>query len=62
MFKALVQFGAGEAMLLIVATMSGSILLGAILCSVAYITIEILWGEYGISKKIVTELENAVEN
>lgn len=62
MFKALVQFGAGEAMLFIVATMSGSILLGAILCSVAYITIEILWGEYGISKKIVAELENAVEN
>ncbi|MFL7036303.1 hypothetical protein BCS71_24420 [Vibrio lentus] len=62
MFKALLQFGAGEAMLLIVGTMSGSILLGGILCAVSYLIIEIVWGKYSISEKIITELENATQN
>ncbi|MGF1751937.1 hypothetical protein [Vibrio cionasavignyae] len=62
MFKALLQYGAGEAALFVVVAMTGSILIGGIVCALAYLAIELIWSEYEISKSIVTELENAVEN
>lgn len=62
MFKALVQFGAGEAALLAAAYFSVPIVLAGVAVFVAYAVIELAWGEYEISKRIVMELENAVEN
>ncbi|MCG7489975.1 hypothetical protein MHN79_10780 [Vibrio sp. Of14-4] len=61
MFKALIQFGAGEAALFAVATMGGTILVGALVCAAAYIAIELIWSEYQVSNKIVKELENATQ-
>ncbi|WP_146489703.1 hypothetical protein [Vibrio sp. T20] len=62
MFKALVQFGAGEAALFIMAAASGSIILGALAVVGAYLLVEWLWGEYELSTTIVSELENAIQD
>ncbi|EMN7430375.1 PAAR domain-containing protein [Vibrio parahaemolyticus] len=62
MFKALLQYGAGEAALLAAAYFSAPIVLGGVAVFAVYAAIEIAWGEFGISQKIVTELENAIEN
>lgn len=62
MFKALVQFGAGEAILFAFASVNAPIVLGAIFVSFAYIGLEMIWSEYKISNKIIGELERAIEN
>ncbi|MBY7710934.1 hypothetical protein JJB90_25625 [Vibrio alginolyticus] len=62
MFKALVQFGAGEAILWGVVAASGYVLVGAIAVAVTYGIIEWAWGEYNIANSIVEVLEDAVEN
>jgi hypothetical protein len=62
MFKALVQFGAGEAVLLLAASANLPILAGAALVFAAYVGIEAVWGLLKISNKIVEELESATEN
>ncbi|TMX31790.1 hypothetical protein DA100_18855 [Vibrio sp. Hep-1b-8] len=62
MFKALLQYGVGEAALFAVVTMTGSLLAGGVMCAFAYLAIEFVWGKYNISKSIVAELENTVEN
>lgn len=62
MFKALIQFGIGEAALFAAATLTGSLLIAGVVCALAYLAIEFMWGKYDISNSIVTELENAVQN
>ncbi len=62
MFKALLQYGVGEAALFAAVTLSGSLLVGGVACAFAYLAIEFMWGKYNISNSIVTELKNAVEN
>ncbi|NNN48685.1 hypothetical protein [Vibrio sp. 2-2(8)] len=61
MFKALVQFGAGEAALFAAAFYGVSIMSGAILVVFAYIAIEAVWSEYKIADKVVGGLESALE-
>ncbi len=62
MFKALVQFGAGEAILWGVVAASGYVLIGAVAVAITYGVIEWAWGEYHIANSIVEVLERAVEN
>ena len=62
MFKALVQFGAGEIGFLVGARIVGTVLGGGIAVAVVYLAIEYLWGEYDVSEWIVSELENVIEN
>lgn len=62
MFKALVQFGAGEAVLFALAGAGTPIFFGALACVAAYVAIEWLWGEYKISNSIVKRLENAIQD
>ncbi|MBY7967129.1 hypothetical protein KW450_17175 [Vibrio fluvialis] len=62
MFKALLQYGAGEAALFAAVTLTSSLLVAGVLCAFAYLAIEMMWGKFDISKSIVTVLENAVEN
>lgn len=62
MFKALVQYGTGEAILWGVTTISGYILIGAIAVAITYVAIEWAWGEYQITDTIVKELEHVVAN
>ncbi|EHH1078926.1 hypothetical protein J7I01_004641 [Vibrio parahaemolyticus] len=62
MFKALVQFGAGEAILWGVVAASGYVLIGAVAVAIAYGIIEWAWGEYHIANSIVEVLESAVES
>ncbi|WP_172562551.1 hypothetical protein [Vibrio furnissii] len=62
MFKALVQYGAGEAMLLATASFGTAILAGALFVVAAYVLVEIVWSEYEISNQIVRLLENATQN
>ncbi len=59
MFKALLQYGAGEAALFAAATYSVPIVLVGVAVFVTYALIEVAWSQYDISQKIVTELENA---
>ena len=61
MFKALLQYGAGEAALFVAVTYGTPIILAAVAVFTAYALIEFVWGQYNISEKIVTELENATE-
>lgn len=58
MFKALLQFGAGEAALLAMATFGQPLVLGALACVAAYIIVEFVWGHFDISNRIVEVLEN----
>ncbi|WP_455292704.1 hypothetical protein [Vibrio parahaemolyticus] len=62
MFKALVQFGAGEAALWVAATLSGHVIIGAVVVFATYAVIEWAWGEFNVAKKVVTGLENAIES
>ncbi len=62
MFKALLQFGAGEALLFIVLYLGGTILVGLLFVVAAYVTIEWLWGNYKVNDDIVKELKSVVEN
>ncbi|MCZ4293236.1 hypothetical protein [Vibrio sinaloensis] len=62
MIKALVQFGAGEAALWVAATLSGHVIVGAVVVFATYAVIEWAWGEFNVAKKIVTGLENAIES
>lgn len=60
MFKALVQFGAGEGVLLAMATFGQSIVLGALACVAVYIIVEFVWDHFEISSKIVKVLKENV--
>lgn len=62
MFKLLVQVGAGEAALWVVAAVSGHVFIGAVAVAVTYLAIEYVWGEQKISQRIVSELEDVIEN
>ncbi|MGY5614558.1 PAAR domain-containing protein [Vibrio brasiliensis] len=62
MFKALVQFGAGEAALWVAATLSGHVIIGAVVVFATYAVIEWAWGEFNVAKKVVTGVENAIES
>ncbi|HHY0522802.1 TPA: PAAR domain-containing protein [Vibrio parahaemolyticus] len=62
MFKALVQYGAGEIGFLFGIRIVGTVLSGGIAVAVVYLAIEYLWGEYDVSEWIVGELENVIEN
>lgn len=61
MFKALVQFGAGEAALGIVILSGGTVLVGAIVATLIYGAIEIAWTEFNISPKVISGLKLAIE-
>ncbi|ENM3851151.1 hypothetical protein NTE31_003455 [Vibrio cholerae] len=61
MFKALVQFGAGEAALFAAAFYGASILSGAVIVVLAYVLIEVVWEEYKISDKVVGGINSALE-
>ncbi len=60
MFKALLQFGAGEAVLFIVLSFGGTIVFGLIAVAVVYGTIEWLWGDYKVNDEIVKGLESVI--
>ncbi|MCE7575867.1 hypothetical protein LZS93_20400, partial [Aliivibrio fischeri] len=60
MFKALLQFGAGEAALLIIIIATGSIVFGLIAVAVVYGTIEWFWSEYKVNDEIVKRLESVI--
>ncbi|MEZ8099391.1 hypothetical protein [Vibrio bivalvicida] len=62
MFKALVQFGAGEALLLLAASANAPILVGAALVFAVYVGIEVLWGQLKISNEITEVLESATKD
>lgn len=62
MFKALVQFGAGEAALWVAASYSAPILIGAIACVAVYTLIEMAWSDLKISDHLVETLENVISN
>lgn len=62
MFKALVQFGAGEAALWVAATYSAPILIGAIACVGVYVLVELVWDDLKISNHLVEVLENVTTN
>ena len=61
MFKALVQFGAGEAALGIVILSGGTVLVGAIVATLVYGATEMAWTDFNISPKIVSELKLTIE-
>ncbi|HGE6004265.1 TPA: hypothetical protein ACGGR2_003441, partial [Vibrio cholerae] len=61
MFKALVQFGAGEAALLAMATFGQPLILGALACVAVYMIVEFAWDHFEISPKVVKVLENVAE-
>ncbi|MGF1907807.1 hypothetical protein L4C41_22285 [Aliivibrio salmonicida] len=60
MFKALLQFGAGEAVLLIVLSFGGTIVFGLIAVAVIYGTIEWFWEEYKVNDEVVKGLESVI--
>ncbi|MUL11802.1 hypothetical protein GNP59_18235 [Aliivibrio fischeri] len=60
MFKALLQFGAGEAALFIVLSFGGTIVFGLIAVAVVYGTIEWLWGDYKVNDEVVKGLESVI--
>ncbi len=60
MFKALLQFGVGEAVLFIALTGGFAVWVGLVAVFVAYATIEWLWDEYKVNDEIVKGLESAV--
>ncbi len=62
MFKALVQFGAGEALLLLAASANAPIIVGAALVFAVYVGIEVLWGQLKISNEITEVLESATKD
>ncbi|EGR3216954.1 hypothetical protein DLI07_14995 [Vibrio parahaemolyticus] len=62
MFKALVQFGAGEALLILAASANAPILVGAALVFAVYVGIEVLWGQLKISNELTEVLERATKD
>ncbi|EIA1590700.1 PAAR domain-containing protein [Vibrio parahaemolyticus] len=62
MFKALVQFGAGEALLILAASANAPILVGAALVFAVYVGIEVLWGQLKISNELTKVLESATKD
>lgn len=62
MFKALIQFGAGEAVLFGALGLGASVITGTVLLVVAYLVVEWAWNEYKVSEKVVRGLEYAVED
>ncbi|MUL15498.1 hypothetical protein GNP57_18550 [Aliivibrio fischeri] len=60
MFKALLQFGAGEAILLMIILVTGSFVFGLIAVAIVYGTIEWLWSEYKVNDEIVNGLERVI--
>lgn len=61
MLKALTQFGAGEAALVIGASLTGYVVVGFLAMAATYVLIDYLWGDFEVSKRLVEELERAVE-
>ncbi len=60
MFKALVQFGAGEAALIGVTFIGEPIIIGALVVVAVYGLIEWSWGKYKISNHIIEALEYVI--
>ncbi|WP_429236455.1 type VI secretion system PAAR protein [Aeromonas salmonicida] len=59
MFKALVQFGAGEAVLLLAFAAGAPILIGTLLVIATYVIIDIAFEEWEVSEKVVGALNSA---
>ncbi|MGY5538090.1 hypothetical protein [Vibrio brasiliensis] len=62
MFKALLQYGVGEAAIFAAPVFGLSVVMVGAVVFVAYAVIEVAWSEYDVNNKIVMELENAIEN
>lgn len=62
MFKALVQFGAGEAALLVALATTGSILIAGALVVFSYMLIEWAWSELKISERVLEAMEYVIES
>ncbi|WGY45885.1 hypothetical protein [Vibrio sp. ABG19] len=62
MFKALLQYGAGEAMLLTVIATTGSILAAGAAVAFTYLIIEWTWSEVHVNKNVVKALKDVIEN
>jgi hypothetical protein len=60
MFKALVQFGAGEAALWVATVVTGHVLVGAVVVVASYFFVEHIWSEYKIAQKVVGGLSDAL--
>lgn len=59
MFKALVQFGAGEAVLLLAGTIGAPILVGTVLVVMTYVIIDLAFDKWEVSEKVVGALNSA---
>lgn len=59
MFKALVQFGAGEAVFLLAVAAGAPILVGTLLVIATYVIIDIAFEEWEVSEKVVGALNSA---
>lgn len=59
MFKALIQFGAGEAVLLLAGTLGAPILVGTVLVIMAYVAIDLAFEKWEVSEKVVGALNSA---
>ncbi|MGL4886690.1 MAG: type VI secretion system PAAR protein [Aeromonas veronii] len=59
MFKALVQFGAGEAVFLLAVAAGAPILVGTILVIATYVIIDLAFSEWEVSDKVVGALNSA---
>lgn len=62
MFKALLQFGAGEALLFIALLTTGSVIIGLLAVTAVYLSIEWFWNEYKVSDDIVNGLKDVIED
>ena len=60
MFKAFLQFGAGEAVLFGALFLGAPVWVGLFAVFVIYVSIEILWGEYKVNDEIVEGLKSVV--
>ncbi|MGN2752196.1 hypothetical protein [Aliivibrio fischeri] len=60
MFKALLQFGAGEAILFGIIAMTGYVTLGLIAVFFVYVSIEWIWSEYKVNDEVVKGLESVI--
>ncbi|WP_236783430.1 hypothetical protein [Aliivibrio fischeri] len=60
MFKALLQFGAGEIALLGVIAATGYVVAGLIAVFLVYVSIEWLWSEYKVNDEVVKGLESVI--
>ncbi|XAW87861.1 hypothetical protein ABDK09_07025 [Vibrio sp. CDRSL-10 TSBA] len=62
MFKALLQYGAGEAMLLTVIATTGSIIAAGAAVAFTYLIIEWTWSEVHVNQNVVKALKDVIEN